>query len=125
MTTKRLKEYRRKLRQISLLEFKVSRLKERKNNDEKIARLLTTIDELKLDIQEIDIALECLSENEMYLLKEHYIMGREWLDIERTYNKHFKEKPEIFAEALRKKASRAVKSFNEFYKLIDQLEEVI
>jgi hypothetical protein len=49
-------------------------------------------------------------------------MCREWIDIEVTYNQIFNVKPNITANTLCKKASRALKILEEFYRRIDSLE---
>jgi hypothetical protein len=122
MIKEKLKKYRKQMRQIVAINLKIYRLEKENIDTENLRKWKDKLEEITLDLKEMDIALEYLNPKDAYVVREHYINGREWFDIEITYNKTFKDKPKIEADALRKKSDRAIKNLKEFFEPIDALE---
>jgi hypothetical protein len=122
MIKEKLKKYKLQLKQVVMLNLKICRLEKTAPNSDILKKYIDLLDQINVELKEIDIAFECLDIEDAYLIKEHYICGREWLDIEIEYNKNFRRKPRIDSDALRKKAERGLKILKQFFEPVYELE---
>lgn len=124
MIKEKLKKYKLQLKQIVMLNLKICRLEKSEPNSERLQKYKELLDQINEELQELDIAFECLEPEDAYLVKEHYIFGREWLEIEIDYHKNFRKKPRVEADALRKKAEKSLKTLKEFFEPVYELEMI-
>lgn len=117
-----LKRYKLQLKQVPVLKLKIENLEKLNAGDDLIETYKKLLTKIEFELQEFDMALEGLEDDEAYLVKEQCIIGRPWSEISMSYNKIFKNKPQIDIDGLRKKKDKALRDLKEFYEPILELE---